>query len=208
MEAVAWELEEVVMVQALEAFSQELDRRLPKEVLQALCYHMEGLEELCLGQEEFLEAQELELQSPPEHLLFLRQDFQEGLLVVLERKLPKCQVWVCLDFIKVDWCQEKDLVDVEFCLGWPLVLTLLPSQLEEEDNQVKDQEAAGLVDQCSQGFSMDTPSNHPKCKVPMEQKLQVANYLLVTAVLVLVALDFQEDKLALDQSLVTLLELA
>lgn len=31
-------------------------------------------------------------------------------------KLPK-QVWVSLDFTKVELCQELDLVAVEFCLG-------------------------------------------------------------------------------------------
>lgn len=131
MEVVAWELEvmeEVVMadmVEALEASSQELDRRLPKEVQEVHCYHMEGLEELCSGQEEALVAQELEPQCPLEYLLFLRQAFQEGVevLVLAERKLPKSQVWVCLDFTKVDWCQDKGLVDVAFCLGWPLELT-------------------------------------------------------------------------------------
>lgn len=115
-------LAEVVMVDMVEAqgaFSQAVDRRLAKEVQEALCYHMEGLEELCLGQEEVLEARELELQCPLEHLLFLKQAFQEGLVLVLERKPPKCQVWVCQDFTKADWCQDKGLVDVVFCLGWP-----------------------------------------------------------------------------------------
>lgn len=101
MEVVAWEVEamEEDMVdteEALGAFSQELDRRLPKEVQEALCFHMEGLEEVCL------EAQELELEFLLEDLLFLRQAFLEGLVVLLERKLPKCQVWVCLGFTKVD----------------------------------------------------------------------------------------------------------
>lgn len=53
----------------------------------------------------------------------------------------------------------------------------MPSQLEGEDKEVKDQEAVGMVGRCSQEFSMDTLSNHPKCKVAMEQKLEVANYL-------------------------------
>lgn len=122
MEVEAWEpeaMEEVVMVdmvQALGAFSQELDRRRLKEVQEeALCYHME---------EEFPEVQELEPQCPLEYLLFRRQAFQEGVVVlVLERKLPKCQVWVCLDFTKVDWCQDKGLVDVACCLEWPQELT-------------------------------------------------------------------------------------
>ncbi|KAJ4935177.1 hypothetical protein JOQ06_016713 [Pogonophryne albipinna] len=83
----------VDMVEELEAFSQELDRRLLKE-----------------------------------DLLFLRWAFQEGVLVVVsERKLPKCQVSECRDFTKVDWYLDKDLADVEFCL------------LEGQDKQVKDQ---------------------------------------------------------------------
>lgn len=48
---------------------------------------------------------------------------------------------------------------------------------EEEDKEVKDQEAVGLVGRCSQECFMDTPSNYPNCKVPMEQKLEVANCL-------------------------------
>ncbi|KAK1899971.1 Glycine-rich protein A3 [Dissostichus eleginoides] len=92
----------VDMVEELEAFSQELDRRLLKEVQEDLCYHMQDL-------------------------LFLRWAFQEGVLVVVsERKLPKCQVSECRDFTKVDWYLDKDLVDVEFCL------------LEGQDKQVKD----------------------------------------------------------------------
>ncbi|KAF3847767.1 hypothetical protein F7725_020795 [Dissostichus mawsoni] len=101
-------MEEVVMVdmvdmvEELEAFSQELDRRLLKEVQEDLCYHMQDL-------------------------LFLRWAFQEGVLVVVsERKLPKCQVSECRDFTKVDWYLDKDLADVEFCL------------LEGQDKQVKD----------------------------------------------------------------------
>ncbi|KAI4815122.1 hypothetical protein KUCAC02_005285 [Chaenocephalus aceratus] len=83
----------VDMVEELEAFSQELDRRLLKE-----------------------------------DLLFLRWAFQEGVLVVVsERKLPKCQVSECRDFTKVDWYLDKGLADVEFCL------------LEGQDKQVKDQ---------------------------------------------------------------------
>lgn len=120
---VDWEaMEEVVMadmVEVLVDFSQEPDKRLPKEVQEAHCYHKGRLEE----QVEVLEELELEPECRLECLLFLRLVFQEGLLEVQERKLPKCQVWVCLDFTKVDWCQEKDLVDVEFCLGWPLELT-------------------------------------------------------------------------------------
>ncbi|AWO99048.1 Hypothetical protein SMAX5B_013312 [Scophthalmus maximus] len=94
-------LNQVVMVgtvEALGAFSLELDRKLPKEVQGAISYHRE-------------------------YLLFLRQAFQEELVVAWERKLPKCQVWVCLDFTKVDWCQDKGLVDVEFCQGCQRALT-------------------------------------------------------------------------------------
>lgn len=86
----------VDMVEELEAFSQELDRRLLKE------------------------AQELDPQYLLEDLLFLRWAFQEGVLVVVsERKLPKCQVSECRDFTKVDWYLDKGLADVEFCLVWP-----------------------------------------------------------------------------------------
>lgn len=41
----------------------------------------------------------------------------------------------------------------------------------------------------------------------MELKLEVAKFLMVLEVMVLVELDFQEEKLVLDQSLVILLEL-
>lgn len=53
---------------------------------------------------------------------------------------------------------------------------------------------------------MDTPSNHPKCKVPMEQKLQVENLRMVMAALML-HLDCQECKVALGRSQDILLEL-
>lgn len=101
-------MEEVVMedMVALGVSSQGLDRRLPKE-----------------GQEEGLEEQELELHCQLEPLLFLRQAFQEGLVLERGRKLLKCQVSVCQDFTKVDWYQEKGLVDVEFCREWPLAPT-------------------------------------------------------------------------------------
>lgn len=143
-------------VEALGAFSPELDRRLPKEVLEALCYHMEGMEEPCSGLEVYLEAQELDLQYQLEYLLFLRRAFPEGLRPVLERKPPKCQVWVFLDFIKVDWCQEKASVDVEFCLVWPLAPTSIPNLLEEEAQEVRDQEAVCTVVKCSRECSTDT----------------------------------------------------
>lgn len=171
----------VGMAEALGAFSQEQDRRLPKEVREALCYHKE-------------------------HLLFLRRAFQEEPVPVQERKLPKCQGWVCLDFTKVDWCQDKGLVDEEFCLEFPLGRTSIPNQ-SVEDKEVRFQEVVDMLGRCSQASSTDTLSNHPKHKGPMQPKLQVANFPLATGALVVGELDSLEDKVALGQSLDILLEL-
>lgn len=108
----AWGLEAMEEV-ATGATIRELDQRLLKA----------GLEE-----EEVLESLELDLDCL--HLLFLRPAFLE--VVAQEKKLPKCQVWVYLAFIKVDWCLDKGLVDVEFCLECPLGLNSIPNQLQEE----------------------------------------------------------------------------
>lgn len=70
-----------------------------------------------------------------------------------------------------------------------------------------DQEAVDLVFHRRLECSMDTPLNHPKHQVPMVQNLEVANFLTVMAVLGLVVLDFQEDRVVLGQSLDILLEL-